>query len=239
MSLLAQRTLDGSFTNETLSPTAQVARIAEQAVRDILADRPNFLLDDVNVLQMPSGHVVVVSLQGSRDPVPLEVGRAERQIRERTGDPTLRLLVRTTESSDVTSKGRVLFGQSHFGVWSEEDAARARDLEGAVRQRISALRDLFPTSVDAVRAADGWRVRAEVAGPTIPSPAEIAAMEKALTEEMSHPVSLTLMARAEVVVTGDRYESVQQRLEAELVRSAGASDGAADPTDPDSTLPAR
>jgi len=222
-SLLAQRTLDGRFTELELSPTALVARIAEQAVRDILVDRPNFLLDDVNVLRLPTGLVVVVSLQGSRDPVPSEITLAEKMIRERTGHPELRLLVRTTESSDVTSKGRVLFGQSHFGVWSQEDTAAAARVEQTVRRHIAALRDLIAVSVDAIPVGEGWKVRADVVGPTIPSPGEIAALEKAVSAEVKQPVTLTLMARAEVVVTGKRYESVQERIERQLAAAASGS----------------
>jgi hypothetical protein len=117
-SLLAQLTLDGTFTDRELSPAARLAQIAEQTVRDILVDRPDIRLTDVNVLQMPVGPVVVVSIQSAREPIPPRIGRAEKTIPERTGDPNVVLLVRTVVSSDITSTGRVLLGQAHFGVSS-------------------------------------------------------------------------------------------------------------------------
>jgi uncharacterized hydrophobic protein (TIGR00271 family) len=210
--LLPQLNLDGSITNQELSPAARLAQIAEQTVRDILVDRPDILLQDVNLLQMPVGPVVVVSIESARDPIPLEIGKAEKAIRERTGNPNVVLLVRTVASSDITSTGRVLLGQAHFGVSSEQDAAVAHRLEESTRQQVRALRNIIPTSVDAARAEEGWEVRAEVVGATVPSPLEIASIEQTLTNEIGAPVTLSVLARTEVVVTATRYESVQERV---------------------------
>jgi uncharacterized hydrophobic protein (TIGR00271 family) len=235
--LLAQLTLDGTFTDRELSPAARLAQIAEQTVRDILVDRPDILLQDVNVLQMPVGPVVVVSIQSARDPIPPQIGRAEKAIRERTSDPSVVLLVRTVVSSDITSTGRVLLGQAHFGVSSEQDAVVARTLEESTRKHIGALRNIIPNSVDAARSGEGWEVRAEVVGATVPSPDEIAAIEQTLTSEITAPVTLSVWARAEVVVTGRRYESVQGRVEADLRRRREAAAGTAGTEQPAGSLP--
>jgi uncharacterized hydrophobic protein (TIGR00271 family) len=208
--LLAERTLDGDFGGKALSPAARTIRIAEQEVRDILVDRPDIVLGDVNLVQMPIGPVLVVSIQSSREPNLSAIANAERKIRDRTGNPRLQLLVRNVESSDLTSKGRVLLGAAHFGTTNPTDAATASRLEDAVRARISALRGLSARSVDAAREADGWEVRAEVVGPTIPSPGETEAIERALAREIGAPVALTIWARAEVIVTSQRYESAGQ-----------------------------
>jgi hypothetical protein len=236
-SLLAQLTLDGTFTDRELSPAARLAQIAEQTVRDILVDRPDIRLTDVNVLQMPVGPVVVVSIQSAREPIPPRIGRAEKTIPERTGDPNVVLLVRTVVSSDITSTGRVLLGQAHFGVSSEQDAVMARTLEESTRKQIRALHNIIPNSVDAAPSGEGWEVRAEVVGATVPSPDDIAAIEQTLTREIGAPVTLSVLARAEVVVTGTRYESVQERVEAEIRRRQEAAAGTAAPAQPAGSLP--
>jgi len=224
--LLPERTLDGKFTHRDLSPAARLAQIAEQTVRDILVDRPDIMLDDVNVLQMPVGPVVLVSIKSARNPIGLEVTRAEAAIRRRTGDPTVRLLVRTIELSDVTSTGRVLLGQAHLGITSEQDAVVAHALEDSTRKRIGKLHNIFADNVDAARTDVGWEVRAEVVGATVPSPAEIAAIERELAIQVAAPVSLSVWARTDVVVTGTRYESVHERIEAAVRSRSEAAAGA-------------
>jgi hypothetical protein len=119
----------------------------------------------------------------------------------------------------------VLLGQAHFGVVSEQDAATAHALEESARKHIGTLRNTFATSVDAARAGEGWEVRAEVVGATVPAPAEIAEIERKLASEVAAPVTLSAWARTEVVVSGAGYQSVQERIESAIRRQLEASRG--------------
>jgi len=51
----------------------------------------------------------------------------------------------------VTSMGRILLGEAHFGAAGEADEKRSREVEQAVRTSIESTPDRFAAAVDAVR----------------------------------------------------------------------------------------
>jgi uncharacterized hydrophobic protein (TIGR00271 family) len=214
VNLLAQRSLDGTFIKTESTPDAQVLQFTEQAVRELLLDIPNVTLNNIELVKIPTGSVIVVSIEGPREPLPSRVQRAEQHIRERVGDPHLRLLVRTTASFDISSKGRVLLGQAHFDEQTAEAAALQLKVEQTTKSEIEKLPNLFVTSIDAVNNLQNWEVRAEVVGPRVLSPKEVQTIEKALFNLVGQPIQLTVWARTDVIVTGERYSSVQGYREA-------------------------
>ena len=117
-------------------------------------------------------------------------------------------MVRRLDSTDVTSKGRILYGAAHFGDLTPEQRERQRAIEQAVRARIEALPNLFVTAIDAVRTDPGWAVRAEAVGPRVPTPAEIREIENAAAKITGDAIALSLRASTDVVVTGKRYAPV-------------------------------
>ncbi len=221
--LLAQPTLDGRFRATEDSTEARTLQVAEQTLRDVLVDHPNIVLQDVRGVRMPVGLVVVASIQSSRRPIGLQVKRVEDEIRRRLGDVDVRLVVRSIESTDTSDKGRVLHGEVHFGKQSAEDLRAAEGVEALVRTKIEQGGELFVTSIDALKQRSHWDVRAEVAGPGVPKPDQIKAVEATLTRALGSPVKLTLWARSEVVVTAERYASVDALIEEQVrKRMAGA-----------------
>jgi len=71
-----------------------------------------------------------------------------------TGSTTLRA---GAESVDITARGRVLFGEAHFGGESEDVARQRQMLEQAVRANLLRLPDTFVTAIDAVHRESGGR----------------------------------------------------------------------------------
>jgi hypothetical protein len=69
-------------------------------------------------------------------------------------------------------------------------------------------------NLDAAKSEAGWAVRAEVVGPRVPSPAEVRTLETTLQKLAGQPVTVSLWARTEVVVTGQHYTSVKEYAEA-------------------------
>lgn len=205
-SLRPYLSLNGSVTEAPLSPEMRLLQQAEQVAREVAAARPDIELVDTDLVEMPSGPVIVVSVQMPRDPPTEGVARFQAALRERLVDPKLRVVVRRIDSRDFTEKGRILFGAAHLGDQTDETRQRTRAVEEAVQDGIQARPDLFVTAIDAVPAGRGWAVRAEVVGPRVPTPAEARAVEKAAAASVGAPVAVSLHASTDVVVTGARYE---------------------------------
>ncbi len=203
--------LDGKVSEAPIAPEMRLLQVAEQVTREVAAARPEIVLLNTDLTQTPAGPVFVVSVETPRNPEPESVARFEAHLRERLGHESLRVVVRRVESVDITSKGRILFGAAHFADRSADERARAERVEGAVRDGLAKLTDVFPTAVDAVRGDRGWVVRAEVVGPRVPTPKDVTGVESGARAACGEAVSVSLLARAEVVVEASGYGALGAR----------------------------
>jgi hypothetical protein len=176
--------------------------------REVVATRPNIILRDVELVRFPTGPVLVVSIASSRSPDPERIAQFEALLRERLGDQGVRVVVRVAESVDISSKGRVLFGEAHFGTSSGEEKQGQLKVEQAVRANLQSLPNTFVTAIDAVRSESGWAVRADVAAPRVLTPGDVRNVEERTAKTVGAPVDLTVRARTDILVTGKQYEVV-------------------------------
>jgi hypothetical protein len=85
---------------------------------------------------------------------------------------------------------------------------------------LQALPNTFVTAIDAARIESGWAVRADVAAPKVLDPSDVHSIEERTAKRVGESVVLTVRARTDVLVTGNRYEAVGD------VRSPGDPDRA-------------
>ena len=217
-SSIVARNLDGEFITTSLHPNVKRIQLAEQVLREMLENyRGLYLdLDNLNLVELPNGAVVVASIQSGRTLTPLEVARFEREIQKRLNDKNVRLLIRSDDLTDVSSKGRVLYGKAHFGTLSKDAQAFVKDLETQVRKEITRVKDMFAPNIDAVETKDGWLVRAEVVGPRVLTPSEVSSIERRLTRHFGKMVDLHVWCRIELVVTGKEYFPMEDFIKIQL-----------------------
>lgn len=200
--------LNGKVVTAPISPDTRLLQQAEQVAREVVATRPNIVLRDVELVKLPAGPVLVVSILASRPPAPDRIARFESLLRQRLGERNVRVVVRVAESVDLTSKGRVLFGEAHFGESRTEETSPQRTVEDTVKAGLQKLPNTFVTAIDAVRRKSGWAVRADVATPRAPEPADVRNVQEHSAKTIGEPVDLTVRARMEVLVTAKRYGAV-------------------------------
>ena len=215
------RNLDGEFISGELHPNVKRIQIAEQVLREMLESYKRLYLDldNLDLVQLPNGAVVVASIQSSRTLTPHEVSRLEKAIQERLGDETVRLLIRSDDLTDVSSKGRVLYGKAHFGGLSKEDKATGEILESRIKEEIRRIKNMFAPNVDAVPKGDIWLVRAEVVGPRVLRPDEVRLMENRVGRSTGKKVDLHVWSRVELVVTGTDYIPVEDFIKEQVGRN--------------------
>ncbi len=212
------RNLDGEFISSRLHPNVKRIQIAEQVLREMLENYKGLYLDleNLNLVQLPNGAVVVASIQSGRALTPVEVSRFEKAIQERLGDEKVRLLIRSDDLTDVSSKGRVLYGKAHFGGLSKTDKAMAEALEREVKKAIMGLNNMFAPNIDAIPGDDVWLVRAEVVGPRVLRPDEVRLIEKRVAGNTGKKVDLHVWSRVELVVTGTDYVPVEDFIKEQV-----------------------
>jgi uncharacterized hydrophobic protein (TIGR00271 family) len=206
---VVDRNLDGEFITTKLHPRVKRLQIAEQVLREILDDYPGFYLDSLDLVQLGDRVILVVSIQGSRKLIPYEVERFENAVRERLGDAQVRLLIRSVDMVDVSSKGRVLYGMAHFGCLSPAETAMQERVEHEVKSAIIRIKDMYAPNVDAVRKNGKWLARAEVVGPRVLRPSEVQSIERGVSGATKQDVTLHAWCRVELMVTRGNYISVE------------------------------
>jgi uncharacterized hydrophobic protein (TIGR00271 family) len=215
-SQVTAQNLDGFFLSRKMNPEVMRIQLAEQALREILASRPDIILTDVDVVRFPRGPVVLATMQGSRALIPAEVEVMEKQLQERLQDPNLHLLTRCLTTMDVDSRGRILYAWAHFGPQSPEDAALQERVEKAVQTELEKFPNSFVTNVDAIRDGDDWTVRAEVEGVRAISPRELAKVEKEVSRQVHRDTTIHLWYRSEAIISRDGLSSVDNFIKKRL-----------------------
>jgi uncharacterized hydrophobic protein (TIGR00271 family) len=189
-------------------PKTLLLQEAEQVAREVATSRPEFVLKDVELLTLASGPVVIFSIENARDPSPTLVASFERILRERLGRSDVRVVARTVDSRDITSKGRILFGEAHFLEQSAEDDAEQKKVEDAVRASLEAVPNTFVTAVDAIRRSGGWVVRAEASAPRALLPEEVKAAEQRSSASTGSAVTISVRTKSDLTVTSSGYEAL-------------------------------
>jgi len=205
--------LDGKVTVAPLTSSMRLLQQAEQVTREVASTRPNLHVIDVQIVELESRPVVVISIESTREPKPQDVARFEKLLQDRLGEAKLRVVVRRNTTTDLTSKGSILLGEAHFGAATPEEETRRAEAEQAVRSNLEAIPNMFSQAVDAVFRDGGWTVRAEVVGPRMLTPAEVRAVEVRSAKAVGAPVALIVWARTELQVTGQGYEIFGQKAD--------------------------
>ena len=215
---IVARNLDGEFISTKLHPNVKRIQIAEQVLREMLENYKGLYLDldNLNLVQLPQGAVVVASIQSGRTLTPLEVSGFEKAIQERLGDENVRLLIRSDDLTDVSSKGRVLYGKAHFGGLTKEERTTGERLEREMKTEITRLQNMFAPNIDAVPGDGQWLIRAEVVGPRVLRPAEVRLMEERVARNTGKKVDLHVWSRVELMVNGKDYVPVEDFIKEQV-----------------------
>lgn len=208
-SAVVDENLDGDFITSAVDPRVKTIQVAEQALREILEEHPGLYLDNMDMQTMATGPVIIASIQSSRPLIPYEVNRFEKAMQRRVKNNKLRLLVRSNDLVDISSKGRILYGKAHYGKLLPDEQKNQQQLELFVKQQLEHIKDMFVPNIDSVQQLDSWSVRAEVVGPRILKPSEIRQVEKRLQKRLGLKIELSVWSKAELMVTNDEYVSIE------------------------------
>jgi hypothetical protein len=218
LELLPSVDLDGHFLKVEPSPDARLVQTAEQLLLELVELDSRYALLGVELLHLPSGAVVVASLEGAAALGPGQVGFAEERLRKRLGRDDVSLVVRTVSTTDLTSKGRVLLGGAHFEAPDAEGRLRVASLEAAARRELGKLRQTVGVALDTLEASDSWTVRAQVVAAQSPQPQDVTRIEAALARAVGRPVSLSVWWTSDLIVTRDGFTSLEASADAVAAR---------------------
>lgn len=221
--LLPAVNLDGKFVAMDVSPAVQMTEVADQVLRELVSHKQAFDLEDVQLVQLPMGPVIVATVSGASLPVPLQIRHAEEAIRKRLNNDTINLLVKAKTTNNITPKGRVLLGNAQFTPLAKEDISVQQQLERSGRVSLEQLKDTFVQGIDAEKVEDGWEVRAEVVSAEVPLPADIAKIEKSLVKTTGTKINLSVLLPNGLIVRPKGFTTIQRSIEEKLAQEVYSS----------------
>jgi len=192
--------LNGEFISDKLDADMVSLHLADQGLWEIFAKRPQVRLLSVDIEHIAGDTVILASVQSQRDFVPAEIKQIEEVLRRRLANPKLKLVIRSQVATDMTSNGRILYGSSHFGHPPKGVDVVDREM----RKTLKSSGKFHVTNLDAIWTGNHWSVRAEIYGPRVITPEEVAAAQKHVASRVGKPVKLNALSKSELLVLDNR-----------------------------------
>ena len=199
--------LDGKVSHVPLTPPMAMLQQAEQIAREALAEMKYVHLDDIRLVELDSGPVLVIAIQGPRQPRAEKIAEFQKLLQERLQNSKIRVDIRRISTSEVSAKGPVILGAAHYGALAEEQQQMQAQIESLLTRLIMDKPNFYVQAIDAAPAGEAWTVRGLVAGAKVLSPADIKALQDAVKRELNQQVDLKILSHVELEVGEEGYQS--------------------------------
>ncbi len=199
-SAVTDPTLDGEFISDKLNADMVALHLADQGLGEILANRPQVRLLNVDIEHIAGDTVILASVQSQRHIIPAEIKQIEEVLQRRLANPTLKLVIRYQVATDMTSNGRILYGASHFGPQPKGVDAVDREM----RKALKTSGKFHVTNLDAIWTGKHWSVRAEIYGHRVITPEEVETVQQHVASRVGKPVKLNALSKSELLVMDNR-----------------------------------
>jgi hypothetical protein len=216
--LLPTVNLDGKFVAASMTPSVQMTEAAAQILRELVSNEQAFDLQDVQLVQLPIGPVILATVSGASPPVSSQIKFAEETIRKRLDNQNVTLLVIATTTSSITAKGRVLLGNAQFVPMTKDDLSVQQKLETSGRIHLEQFADTFVNGIDAARSGNGWEVRAEVVSAKVLQPANVGMVEKSLAKIAGTTITLSVLTPNGLIIRPKGFTTVQRSVEEKFTK---------------------
>lgn len=187
-------------------PPMTLLQQAEPIARAAFADRDHIHIDDISLVELDSGPVLVIAIQSPRQPSAERVEDFQKFLRERLQNNDIRVDIRRISTSEVSAKGPVILGAAHYGTLDELQRRTQAQIESLLTRLIMEKPHFYVQAIDAAPAEKAWVVRGWVAGANVLSPADIKALQGAVKRELNQQVELKIISRVELEVGEEGYQ---------------------------------
>lgn len=198
--------LDGKASDVQLPAHMALLQQAEQIAREAMADQDHIHLDDIRLVELDSGPVLVIAMQSPREPSADNVENFQKFLQERLQNSDVRVGIRRISTSEVSAKGPVILGAAHYGALDKGQRQIQAQIESLLTRLIMDRPHFYVQAIDAAPAGESWIVRGLVAGSNVLSPADIKALQEAVKRELNQQVALKILSRVELEVGEEGYQ---------------------------------
>jgi hypothetical protein len=191
---IGEHQLDGSFVTKSVHPRVRDAKIADTFIRNYLSDLIGFNLDTIRIFEIENIPTVVATIYGVTPPHAQDIRAMEARLKEKLGDPDVRLVISFIEGRLYDQSGPLHLEFSGIIPLDDAQQADAEKIATAVDDKLSTFEGLLVSRIE-YNIIDGVAyVLAETHGPRMITPEDVITIERSASSETSLPVKLFVHA---------------------------------------------
>ena len=206
---LINETLDGLIYNRHPNARIRTLKLAEQAVRENFARHLGLQLSAIDLLPLNNSKALRITVKGFRALSKQEIVDLEAEVRHRTGDEKINLIIEFNQLDLYDRMGRFNYEWLTLDGWTSEQEADFITLDKALQETFS-NNDYYLVSLDFKVIDDLYYLVLELVGAKLYSQKELLELKQHLSSYVDKPLKIFVRSRPEIVVSEDGFTSFEK-----------------------------
>jgi uncharacterized hydrophobic protein (TIGR00271 family) len=202
--------LDGNFTAKSESPTLNKIAITEQILSEYFLGHLGLTLEEVGYVPLSNHPIMLATVGGVRRLSTEEIRELESEMRSKTGDSSLELVVRYIPLEFYNRKGRLQYGWWAMESETPEIAHLIDRMKTTLAETIAANPDFHLLNVNSTYLENRFHLFIEIAGAEPYTQEQASRLKRLLIDKYGQEVELFVLTRPEVVASPEGRMTVDE-----------------------------
>jgi uncharacterized hydrophobic protein (TIGR00271 family) len=207
LSQVSKINLDGDFIQAQPHPRAIKTKIADSTIRNYLADKPVATLLYVRLMMRDDYSIVVASIGGIIRPSNETIEKMQALLRDKLGDPNLRLIVQFLTLDLYDHEGRFRFELTGFVNLNSEQEEIVTQAKTILQEKFLSDSNFSLAGIDYNLIDGTYYFFLEINGSQVYRIDEVQNLERLVSEKTGQPFQLDVLSNIATVATSKGYES--------------------------------
>ena len=207
LSQVSKIDLNGHFIQTDIHPRVVKTKLADSTIRNYLADKPTARLIYVRLMQRENYNIVLAAIGGVIRPNNETIDKMEAVLRDKLGDPSLRLVVEFLRLYLYDREGRFRFELTGFADLSSEQEAIVAQAKTILEEKFRSDSDFSLEGIDYTLIDGDYYFFLEINGNQVFPTNKVENLERMVSEKIGQRFQFHVLSNIATVATSKGYES--------------------------------
>jgi uncharacterized hydrophobic protein (TIGR00271 family) len=211
-------TLDGFFVSRKPDPRLKLIKQSEQTIREYLETQLGMYMEEINLISTSGRPAILATIFGAREMRSEEIEKLEFEIRKRTGNDKLNLVIRHINLDLYDRLGKLYYEWTTVENFSPEDEMEFKKIMKFLKTEFDRS-EYFLGDINISIRQGIYHVLVELTGRNFFTQAELLELRKKLSKLTGNKIQVYVRSKPEVVLTqnGDwSFEKLQEKFLKEM-----------------------
>lgn len=213
-------TLDGFFVSPNPDPRIKLMKQSEQAIREYMETQLGLYVEAINLIPLNGRPLILATILGARNLGTEEIEDLELDIRTRTGNNTVNLIIRHIPLELYDRLGKYYYEWASLENFSREQEKVFKSISNFLHAEFDHS-EYFLDHINITIRQGVFHVMVELSGRNLYSQAELVALRNKLLTIAENPVQVYVRSKPEVVLT-QRGDSSFTKLQEKFLKDLDA-----------------